>query len=77
MIPKTLVTSEARRAWHRQNYAVMRANPERWAKELERKRLLNQRRKAMTIVPMPRAINADLYRQHGPWAQLFVIAAAA
>ena len=75
MIPKNLA-AEARNAWHRQNYQKMKSDPARWAKEVERRRrdtAARKARRAMNVKPMPRAINADLYRQHGPWVQLFVM----
>jgi hypothetical protein len=37
MIPKNL-TTDARTTWHRENYARMKSDPARWAKEVERKR---------------------------------------
>lgn len=75
MIPKTLST-EGRAAWHRQNYQRIKADPDLWAKELERKRRNNAQRKAkraMKAKPMPRAINVEVYRAHGPWAALFAM----
>jgi hypothetical protein len=54
----------------------MKSDPARWAKEVERKRrdtAACKARRAMNVKPMPRAINVDLYRQHGPWAALFVM----
>jgi hypothetical protein len=75
MMPKNL-PAEARNARHRQAYQRMKSDPARWAKEVERKRrdtAARKARRAMNLKPMLRAINADLYRQHGPWAQLFVM----
>jgi hypothetical protein len=78
MIPKNL-TTDARTTWHREYYARMKSDPARWAKEVERKRrdsAARKARRAMKVKPMPRAINADVYRAHGPWAALFAMQAA-
>jgi hypothetical protein len=75
MIPKNL-TTDARTTLHRENYARMKSDPTRWAKEVEPKRRDSAARKArwaMKIMPMPRAINADVYRAHGPWAAQFAM----
>ena len=78
MMSKNLPT-EARNARHRQAYQRMKSDPARWAKEVERKRrdtAARKARRAMNVKPMPRAINAEIYRARGPWAPLFAMQAA-
>jgi hypothetical protein len=75
MIPKNL-TTDARTIWHRENYARMKSDPARWVKEGERKRRSNavlKAKRATQPKPIPRAIDADMYRAHGPWAALFAM----
>jgi hypothetical protein len=79
MMPKNL-TPEARSGWHRKNYERLKSDPARWAKELERKRRNNAARKARRAAkakPLPRSINAEVYRAHGPFAPLFAMQRAA
>jgi hypothetical protein len=78
MIPKNL-TTDARTAWHRENYQRMKSDPARWAMGVERKRRSSaalKTKRATKAKPMPRAINADVYRAHGPWAALLAMQAA-
>lgn len=55
------------RAWFAKRYAEIMADPARRAAENKRKREWERRQKQKAAP----AVNADLYRAHGPFAALF------
>lgn len=70
---RTAARLARQRAWHHQNLARIMADPERYAKMRAQKNAARARAREEAKRRLPDAINADLYRVHGPWAPLFVI----
>jgi hypothetical protein len=75
-------TDEERRAHRLEQYRLrhlrIKSDPVAYEQFLEKRRedraLASEQRAAAKSMPKP--VDAKLYRQHGPWAQLFALQAA-